>query len=177
MNLEPPITIEHNLVPNKFMWLWAKYVVDTNLQKHCTACLKGATIKKNGKGSPYSQKFSKASNPDMLQQKSLIMDETRGDPFKAIYLCGVSSEGYATKSNYSLNLHAAVKSTPGKDDTFVYLDYEINAKNGRKYPSRLVVMHALKQVSKAVMKELINNKTVAINSYTRKITILILSLF
>lgn len=130
MYLESPIIIEHNLVPNKFMWLWAKYVVDTNLQKHCTACLKGATIKKNGKGSPYSQKFSKASNPDMLQQKSLIMDETRGDPFKAIYLCGVSSEGYATKANYSLNLHTAVKSTPGIDDTFLYLDYEINAKNG-----------------------------------------------
>lgn len=42
------ITIKHNFDESKFMWLWAKYVKAGNIEKHCTACLKG----------PYSAKFN-----------------------------------------------------------------------------------------------------------------------
>ena len=35
------ITIKHNFDEPKFMWLWEKYVKAGNLEKHCTACLKG----------------------------------------------------------------------------------------------------------------------------------------
>ena len=129
-----PIILEHNLRPNDFMWLWAKYVAGTNLQKHCTACLKGITIRTKDRGSPYSQKFSKASNPNMLLENSLVMDETGETPYRAIYLCGVAAEGYSTKTNYPNNLHAAVKNTPGIDDTYSFLNYKIVARNGTFTP-------------------------------------------
>ena len=35
------ITIKHNFDESKFKWLWAKYVNAGNIEKHCTACLKG----------------------------------------------------------------------------------------------------------------------------------------
>ena len=129
-----PIILEHNLRPDEFMWLWAKYVAATNLQKHCTACLKGVTIRAKDRGSPYSQKFSKASNPNMLLENSLVMDETGKAPYKAIYLCGVAAKGYPTKTNYPNNLHTAVKSTPGIDDTYNFLNYKIVARNGTFTP-------------------------------------------
>lgn len=69
------IVIKHNFDETKFKRLWAKYVKSGNLEKHCTASLKG----------PYSKKFSGASNKDLLLQPVLTMDEVPSDDYKAIY--------------------------------------------------------------------------------------------
>lgn len=96
--MKHPIVLHHNFEPDAFMWLWAKYVISPNLSKHCTASLKSVAVPKtDGKKSPYSQKFSKASNPEMGNMKTLQMDENGAEHFGAIYLCGVASSGYTQK--------------------------------------------------------------------------------
>ena len=129
--MSTPITLRHNLDPDSFIWLWAKYVVSANLEKHCTAGLKALTVRKNnGRGTPYSQLFSKASNPYMKDSRILTMDENQNQSFKAIYLCGVAAAGYSSKKNYPHNLHAAIVNTPGETDTFEFENWSITAENG-----------------------------------------------
>lgn len=127
-----PIVIHHNLNPNHFMWLWAKYVQKPNLDKHCTACLISCPVSTStGKKSPYSQRFSKASNPQMASSQRIVMDECKPGSFEAIYLCGVSSKGYSAKRNYPHNFHAAIIPTPGAHDHFVFEDLDLKIENGR----------------------------------------------
>ena len=126
-----PIVLHHNLEPDAFMWLWAKYVVSPNLAKHCTASLKSVAVPKaDGKKSPYSQKFSKVSNPEMRTTKTLQMDENGANPFAAIYLCGVASSGYAQKKNYPHNFHAAIVPLPGQQDSYRFEDWSLTVENG-----------------------------------------------
>jgi hypothetical protein len=123
--------MHHNFEPDAFMWLWAKYVVSPILSKHCTASLKSVAVPKaDGKKSPYSQKFSKASNPEMRTMKTLRMDENGSNPFAAIYLCGVASSGYAQKKNYPHNFHAAVVPMNGHAATYRFEDWELSVENG-----------------------------------------------
>tara|TARA_B100001093_G_scaffold179259_1_gene171884 strand:- start:1128 stop:1664 length:537 start_codon:yes stop_codon:yes gene_type:complete len=125
------IELTHNLEPNAFKWLWAKYVCETNLTKHCQACLKGTQIKDDkGRGTPYSQLFSKASNPEMLNMKTLILSEIDNGDFKAIYLCGVVSKGYSVKKNYPHNLHAAIVPKIGTSDVYSFEKWKLEVKNG-----------------------------------------------
>jgi hypothetical protein len=113
------------------MWLWAKYVVVPNLEKHCTASLRSLTVKTgSGRGSPYSQRFSKASNPLMGSTTQLVMDENQARPCAAIYLCGVSAAGYAQKSNYPHNLHAAIVPSPGRTDSYCFEGWTLTIENG-----------------------------------------------
>jgi hypothetical protein len=127
-----PIVLHHNFEPDAFMWLWAKYVVSPNLAKHCTASLSSVSTRKaNGKKSPYSQKFSGASNPQMRNTRSLTMDESGDAPFAAIYLCGVSAAGYAQKKNYPHNFHAAIVPTPGRQETYCFEDWTLAVENGQ----------------------------------------------
>ncbi len=99
----------HNLLPSAFMWLWAKYVVDINLEKHCTACLKAHKVSRPGAAaSGYSQVFSKASNKNMADSLPLSLDEVPPSAYRAIYLCGVAAKGYRQKVNYPQNLHAGI---------------------------------------------------------------------
>ncbi len=129
--VDDSIVITHNLDPDDFMWLWAKYVRSTNLAKHCTACLGAATVRSGGKrGSEYSQRFSRARNPDMKRASRLTMDECAPGSFTAIYLCGVSAGGYATKKNYPHNLHAAILPAPNKTDSFEFENYRLSVENG-----------------------------------------------
>ena len=79
--------------------VWAKYVTAANIEKHCTACLKG----------PYSKNFSGTSNKDLLSQPELAMDEVEQSCFDAIYFCGVLKYGYL-KTNYPHNVHFAILS-------------------------------------------------------------------
>lgn len=126
-----PIVLHHNFEPDAFMWLWAKYVVSPNLAKHCTASLKSVAVPKaDGKKSPYSQKFSKVSNPEMRNMRTLHMDENGANPFAAIYLCGVASSGYAQKKNYPHNFHAAVVPMQGHAATYRFEDWELSVENG-----------------------------------------------
>jgi hypothetical protein len=129
--MSPPIVLHHNFEPDAFMWLWAKYVAAPDLSKHCTACLKSvATRRADGKRSPYSQKFSAASNPAMRSTPSLTMDETGDARFAAIYLCGVAAAGYAQKKNYPHNFHAAVVPDPGREETYRFEDWTLTVENG-----------------------------------------------
>lgn len=126
-----PVVIHHNLDPKAFMWLWAKYVKTPNLTNHCTACLCSCPVStSSGKRSPYSQRFSKASNPQMASSHSIMMDECKPGSFEAIYLCGVSSNGYRTKRNYPHNFHAAIIPMPGANDHFIFEDLDLKINNG-----------------------------------------------
>jgi hypothetical protein len=126
------VVIHHNLKPRDFMWLWAKYVQAPNLTKHCTACLRSSPVTlPNGKKSPYRQKFSKSSNPEMESSQRIVMDECEPGIFRAIYLCGVSAAGYRVKKNYPHNLHAAIVPVVGASDHFVFEGYDLRIKNGR----------------------------------------------
>ena len=73
------ITIKHNFDESKFKWLWAKYVNAGNIEKHCTACLKG----------PYSSKLNGTKNKLLHEQTTMVMDEVPEDLYEAIYFCGV----------------------------------------------------------------------------------------
>ena len=59
------IKIKHNFIPDKFMWLWAKYGDEFNPKYHCTNSIKGK----------YSKVFSKASNPDLEENRDIQFDE------------------------------------------------------------------------------------------------------
>jgi hypothetical protein len=126
------VVIRHNLNPDDFMWLWAKYVQAPNLTKHCTASLRSCPVTlPNGKKSPYSQKFSKASNAAMAGTRRLVMDECKPEDYRAIYLCGVAARGYRAKRNYPYNLHAAIVPIPEASDHFHFEGYELEIENGR----------------------------------------------
>lgn len=114
------IVIKHNFDETKFKWLWAKYVKSGNLEKHCTACLKG----------PYSKKFSCASNKNLLQQPVLTMDEVPSDDYQAIYFCGVLKKGYP-RSNYPHNVHFAVVPEEGATDVWDFENWHVEI-TGRK---------------------------------------------
>lgn len=126
---ESSIVLEHNLEPEAFKWLWAKYVLAPNLEKHCTASLKAAPVRRaDGRRSVYSQRFSGASNPEMKATPRLVMDEA--ESFWGIYLCGVAAAGYSQQRNYPHNLHAAILPAPGQSDTFEFERWQLRVENG-----------------------------------------------
>ena len=113
------IIIHHNFDETKFKWLWAKYVKGGNLEKHCTACLKG----------PYSKKFSGTSNKDLLSQPQLFMDEVDETNFDAIYFCGVLKHGYP-KTNYPHNVHFAILPKEGASDVWDFENWHVEISGG-----------------------------------------------
>lgn len=108
------IRIKHNFDETKFKWLWAKYVKDGNIEKHCTACLKGS----------YSKIFSGTSNRDLLSQPVLIMNEVDDSQYKAIYFCGVNKKGYP-KSYYPHNVHFAIVPKEGATDEWNFENWHV----------------------------------------------------
>ena len=113
------VIIHHNFYPDSFMWLWAKYVSDFNPKYHCTHCIKG----------PYSKIFSKTSNNNLAKDTTIVFNEH--DCFDAIYICGVSKEGYRQKKNYIHNVHCALKPEAGFNDEFSFEDWHLIIQNGR----------------------------------------------
>lgn len=120
---ESPITVTHNLDPSKFVYLWMKYVRDVNLEKHCTNCLHGA----------YSKKLSKRNNPSLRNQSVLTLDEVPLGGCRAIYICGVSSNGYRDrpKNNYPHNLHLALIPQRGAHGTHRFEQWSFEVVNGQ----------------------------------------------
>jgi hypothetical protein len=112
------ITIKHNLNSAKFKWLWAKYVRGVNLTHHCTNSLKG----------PYSKKFSKL-NVEFNSEGIVTFDEC--SHFKAIYICGVSVNGYSKKLNYPDNLHLVLVPEAGRREVFKFLNWEFEVTNAK----------------------------------------------
>ena len=112
------IEIEHNLLPERFNWLWMKYVNGVNDKKHCTNCLRGR----------YGKLLSK-HNPDLGSSPCLQLDEQPAGTYQAIYICGVIKKGYP-RTNYVHNLHTAIKPVPGEKDQFSFENWKLSVVNG-----------------------------------------------
>lgn len=114
----PRIAIDHNLKPEKFMWLWTKYVTGVNDEKHCTNCLRGR----------YGKILSK-HNEALISTPIVTLDEQPSYAFSALYICGVIKKGYP-RSNYSHNLHAVIRPAQGRSDTFEFENWRLQLTNG-----------------------------------------------
>jgi len=112
------IQINHNLVPDRFLWLWTKYVTGITDQKHCTNCLRG----------PYGKILSK-HNEQLRASPVVVLDELQEGSFHAIYICGVIKKGYP-RTNYEHNLHAAIQPKPGCKDSFQFESWRLSVTNG-----------------------------------------------
>jgi hypothetical protein len=114
----PAVSLEHNLEPDKFKWLWMKYVTAINDRNHCTNCLRG----------PYGKILSK-HNAELSSSPVIALDELREDSFKAIYICGVIKKGYP-RTNYEHNLHAVIQPKLGRSDSFEFENWQLSVTNG-----------------------------------------------
>lgn len=117
------IEIVHNFDSDQFMWLWAKYVRSFNEKYHCTNSIRG----------PYSQKFSK-HNPEFNSPLAVVMDEQPLNSYHAVYICGVSKQGYSTKANYPHNVHVAIRPETGAEEKWSFEKWVLNIRNGRLLP-------------------------------------------
>jgi len=113
------IEIRHNLEPRAFIWLWAKYVTGFNPHHHCTNSIRGR----------YSRKLSK-HNKELTASAVITMDECAPDSYRAIYICGVAKEGYARKTNYEHNLHAAIIPRPGVVEMWSFEKWRLQVRGG-----------------------------------------------
>ncbi len=117
------IILNHNLNPRRFNWLWAKYVRTVNDTQHCTNSIHGV----------YSKHFSK-HNPDCLPGVRVVFDEQPPEAYRAIYICGVSSFGYAKRENYRHNVHAAIIPCEGVSDQWEFEEWNLSIQHGRFSP-------------------------------------------
>ena len=115
-----PIIIRHNFDPDRFMWLWAKYVTGFNPKHHCTNSMRGW----------YSKILSKTGNLRLKNEPVIELSER--DDFKAVYICGVSKTGYRTKENYPHNVHIALEYAEGFEERFKFEEWDIGIQNGRR---------------------------------------------
>ncbi len=117
------IEIVHNFDPDQFMWLWAKYVTGFNEKHHCTNSIRGH----------YSRKFSK-NNPKFAKSLAVVMDEQELGSYRAIYICGVSKDGYSKKTNYAHNVHVAICPEVGAAEEWSFEKWTLRIRNGRLLP-------------------------------------------
>lgn len=117
-DLDCAIQLHHNLAPDKFMWLWTKYVTGINDRYHCTNCLRGS----------YGKRLSK-HNPDLGITPTLVLDEQQLGSFSFLYICGVIKKGYP-RSNYPNNLHAVIRPVAGQQDYFCFANWRLQVSNG-----------------------------------------------
>jgi hypothetical protein len=119
VNISTPIvSLLHNLEPDKFMWLWMKYVTGINDAKHCTNCLKGK----------YGKLLSK-HNLALASTPTLTLDEHSNSSYSFIYICGVLKKGYP-RTNYPHNLHAVIKPCADSIDEFQFENWRLGVTNG-----------------------------------------------
>lgn len=116
------LRIHHNLVPRKFKWLWMKYVTCVNDAHHCTNCLRGK----------YSKVLS-AHNAELGTTPLITLNEHPSDSFSAVYICGVSKQGYPGK-NYPHNLHVAIRPQAGAHDLIEFEHWKLQIENGVLLP-------------------------------------------
>jgi len=115
-----PIIVHHNFDGKKFKWLYAKYAYGANPEQHCTNAIKGR----------YSKRFSR-NNPEFKAGVDVVLDEFPELNWDAIYICGVSSKGYAKHENYPHNVHIAIISAPGKKDKWSFENWEMTVENAK----------------------------------------------
>lgn len=118
--MENQIIVHHNFDGKKFKWLYAKYATGANPEKHCTNAIKGK----------YSKRFTR-NNPDFKPDQDLILDEFPELGWDAIYICGVSSKGYAKHLNYPHNVHIAIIPAPGETDEWSFENWKMTVKNAK----------------------------------------------
>lgn len=116
------------------MWLWAKYVKVGNIDKHCTACMIGS----------YSKKFAGTSNPKLMVQTTIVMDDVAEGQYETIYFCGVLKAGYLhknpLKNNYQHNVHFAIR--PVKYvSPFEMTDIQLLITKKTKHKSKVLKMY------------------------------------
>ena len=114
------IVLTHTFDGHKFKWLYAKYACGCNPAHHCTNAIKGK----------YSKKFSRL-NAEFLSGQTIILDEFPPNLWDAIYICGVSSKGYAKHENYPHNVHVAIIPTEGKVDHWQFEEWTMDVQNGQ----------------------------------------------
>lgn len=118
------ITIHHNFDPKQFMWLWAKYVKVGNIDKHCTASMIGS----------YSKKFAGTSNPKLMVQTTIVMDDVAEGQYETIYFCGVLKAGYLhknpLKNNYQHNVHFAIRPVKDAHDVSEFETWRVEIEGG-----------------------------------------------
>lgn len=123
VNVTTGIELEHNLLPERFVWLWMKYVTGANDARHCTNVLRGS----------YSKKLSR-HNLDLTGGVPVVCDERPAGSFAALYVCGVAAQGYRRKQNYPHNLHVPIVAASGQTSEFAFEDWRLTIKNGRVLP-------------------------------------------
>lgn len=114
------IKISHNFDGKKFKWLYAKYAYGANPNHHCTNAIKGK----------YSKKFSR-NNKAFVPEQTIVLDEYKELGWDAIYICGVSTKGYAKHENYPHNVHVAILPAPGEKYEWSFEDWSMTVENGR----------------------------------------------
>lgn len=113
------IIIHHNFDGHKFKWLYAKYAYGANPLHHCTNAIRGK----------YSKRFNR-NNPEFDALKSIVLDEYPELGWDAIYICGVSTNGYSKHANYPHNVHVAVLPSPGIMDEWQFENWKMTVENG-----------------------------------------------
>lgn len=113
------IILTHNFDGKKFKWLYAKYACGCNPTYHCTNAIKGK----------YSKKFTRLSK-EFIPGQTIVFDEFTTDTWDAIYICGVSTNGYTKHANYPHNVHVAILSRPGARDIWSFEDWTMSVENG-----------------------------------------------
>ena len=113
------IVLTHNFDGGKFKWLYAKYACGCSPKHHCTNAIKGK----------YSKKFTRLSN-EFLPGQTIVFDEFSTNIWDAIYICGVSANGYATHKNYEHNVHVAILPRSGERDTWSFENWTMAVVNG-----------------------------------------------
>lgn len=113
------IIIQHNFISSKFKWLYAKYAHGCNPAHHCTNAIQGK----------YSKSFSKR-NLSFKPENTVIMNEFPETTWDAIYICGVSSNGYSRHENYPHNVHVAILPKEGATDHWEFENWVMDINNG-----------------------------------------------
>ena len=113
------IILTHNFDGKKFKWLYAKYAYGCNLEHHCTNAIRGR----------YGKRFSRLSK-DFMPGQCLELNEYPIESWDAIYICGVSSNGYAKHENYSHNVHAVILQRESVKSHWEFENWMMDVENG-----------------------------------------------
>lgn len=62
------------------------------------------------------------------------MDEQRLGSYHAVYICGVSKQGYSRKTNYPHNVHVAIWPETGTVEKWSFEKWALHIRNGRLLP-------------------------------------------
>lgn len=76
-----------------------------------------------------AKKFSRL-NSNFIPGQTLVMDEYLPSTWDAIYICGVSTNGYAQHKNYPHNVHIAVIPKEGASDHWEFENWMMEVQNG-----------------------------------------------